>query len=67
MSLNFSAKVFKWAPRFDSILTQQAFVDIDEGVPVNKKTISAFLKNPVHKPLAILAQYRPSVDIAVQG
>jgi ketol-acid reductoisomerase len=57
----------KWAPRFDYILTQQAFVDIDAGKPASKKIISAFLKNPVHKPLAILSKYRPTVDISVQG
>ena len=57
----------KWAPRFDYILTQQAFVDIDAGKPANKKIIEAFLKNPVHKPLAILSKYRPTVDISVQG
>ncbi|MDR3200366.1 MAG: ketol-acid reductoisomerase [Spirochaetales bacterium] len=57
----------KWAPRFDYILSQQAFIDIDEGKPVDKKIIAAFKKNPVHKPLAILSKYRPTVDISVQG
>jgi ketol-acid reductoisomerase len=57
----------KWAPRFDYILTQQAFVDIDNGKPADKKVIDAFKKNSVHKPLEVLSRYRPSVDISVQG
>ncbi len=57
----------KWAPRFDYILSQQAFVDIDAGRAADGKCIEAFKNNPVHKPLAILSRYRPTVDISVQG
>jgi ketol-acid reductoisomerase len=57
----------KWAPRFDYILTQQTFVDIDSGKGADAKIIDAFKKNSVHRPLDILSRYRPTVDISVQG
>lgn len=55
----------KWAPRFDYILTQQAFVDVDTKVPINKDLIGNFLSDPVHKALEICSQLRPTLDIAV--
>lgn len=55
----------KWAPRFDYILTQQAFVDVDEQAPVNKDLIGNFLSDPVHNALQVCANLRPTVDIAV--
>ncbi len=57
----------KWAPRFDYILTQQAFVDVDANKAVDGKLLDAFKKHPVHQPLAVLSKYRPTVDISVQG
>jgi len=57
----------KWAPRFDYILTQQAFVDVDAGKAVDRKLIEAFRNNPVHKPMEVLSRYRPTVDISIQG
>lgn len=55
----------KWAPRFDYILDQQAYVAIDAGTPADPEVISAFKSHPVHAALAACASMRPSVDIAV--
>ncbi|KAF3943267.1 hypothetical protein ACB098_06G122300 [Castanea mollissima] len=55
----------KWAPRFDYILTQQALVAVDSGVPINQDLISNFLSDPVHGAIGICAQLRPTVDISV--
>ncbi|XP_012079057.1 ketol-acid reductoisomerase, chloroplastic [Jatropha curcas] len=55
----------KWAPRFDYILTQQAFVAVDNGAPVNRDLISNFLSDPVHGAIEVCAQLRPTLDISV--
>jgi ketol-acid reductoisomerase len=55
----------KWAPRFDYILTQQAFVTVDAGSPINRDLISNFLSDPVHNAIETCAKLRPTVDIAV--
>lgn len=55
----------KWAPRFDYILTQQAFVAVDGGSPINKDLISNFLSDPVHNAIEGCEKLRPTVDIAV--
>ncbi|THU59529.1 hypothetical protein C4D60_Mb07t03060 [Musa balbisiana] len=55
----------KWAPRFDYILTQQAFVTVDKGSPLNQDLISNFLSDPVHGAIEVCAQLRPTVDISV--
>ncbi|GAX75263.1 hypothetical protein CEUSTIGMA_g2708.t1 [Chlamydomonas eustigma] len=57
----------KWAPRFDYILEQQAFVAIDEGSVQDKETFQKFLVDPVHSALATCSEMRPSVDISVGG
>jgi ketol-acid reductoisomerase len=57
----------KWAPRFDYILDQQAYVAVDNGTAVDPETISDFKNHPVHRALAACAAMRPSVDIAVGG
>ena len=57
----------KWAPRFDYILEQQAFVDVDAGVQANPDTINKFINHPVHAAMATCASMRPSVDISVGG
>lgn len=38
---------WKWAPRFDYVLTQQALVAVDAGTPVNQDLLSNFLSDPV--------------------
>ncbi|CAL9774816.1 unnamed protein product [Musa acuminata subsp. burmannicoides] len=55
----------KWAPRFDYILTQQAFVTVDKESPLNQDLISNFLSDPVHGAIEVCAQLRPTVDISV--
>jgi ketol-acid reductoisomerase len=58
----------KWAPRFDYILTEQAFPAIAENAEpdeTHKKIFEQFLKHPVHDMLKACAKLRPSVDISV--
>ncbi|XP_074563457.1 ketol-acid reductoisomerase, chloroplastic-like [Curcuma longa] len=55
----------KWAPRFDYILTQQAFVEVDKNSPVNQDLLSNFVSDPVHAAIQVCAQLRPTVDISV--
>jgi ketol-acid reductoisomerase len=57
----------KWAPRFDYILTQQAFTAIDNGNQVDEGLIDDFTTNKIHQALAVCAELRPSVDISVTG
>ncbi|KAJ8761450.1 hypothetical protein K2173_001583 [Erythroxylum novogranatense] len=53
----------KWAPRFDYVITQQAFIAVDTGPPINHDLISNFLSAPVHGAIEVCAQLRPTVDI----
>jgi len=55
----------KWAPRFDYIIQQQAFVDFDSGKPVNADLIRDFTAHKIHSALAVCATMRPSVDISL--
>ncbi|KAJ0971759.1 hypothetical protein J5N97_019718 [Dioscorea zingiberensis] len=55
----------KWAPRFDYILTQQAFVSVDKNAAINQDLIGNFLSDPVHGAIEVCAQLRPTVDISV--
>jgi ketol-acid reductoisomerase len=55
----------KWAPRFDYILAQQAFPALDAATPPKPGLFDAFLSNDIHGALAVCAQFRPPVDIAV--
>jgi ketol-acid reductoisomerase len=55
----------KWAPRFDYILEQQAFVAIDTKEPLDQEAFKAFLEHPVHAAMAACSAMRPSVDISV--
>ncbi|XP_047094679.1 ketol-acid reductoisomerase, chloroplastic-like [Lolium rigidum] len=55
----------KWAPRFDYILTQQAFVTVDKNAPINQDLISNFFSDPVHGAIKVCAELRPTVDISV--
>ena len=56
----------KWAPHFDYLLTQEAFVAIDDGKALDDKLIESFKSNPIHKALAACSEVRPSVDISVE-
>src|SRR5262249_20313967 len=55
----------KWAPRFDYLLTQIAYVNLDEGKAGDPALVAAFKKNLIHDVLAVCAELRPSVDISV--
>ncbi|ONK69869.1 uncharacterized protein A4U43_C05F27630 [Asparagus officinalis] len=55
----------KWAPRFDYVLMQQAFVAVDNTTPINQDLISNFLSDPIHDAIEVCAQLRPTVDISV--
>jgi ketol-acid reductoisomerase len=56
----------KWAPRFDYLLTEQAYVAIDDGQPLERALVDAFKGNVIHSVLAACARLRPSVDIFVE-
>lgn len=55
----------KWAPRFDYILTEQAFPAIDAKAAADEALFSSFLSHPVHDMLQTCSSLRPSVDISV--
>ncbi|KAJ0960921.1 hypothetical protein J5N97_001177 [Dioscorea zingiberensis] len=55
----------KWAPRFDYILTQQAFVAVDKNAAINQDLLSNFLSDPIHGAIDVCSQLRPTVDISV--
>jgi ketol-acid reductoisomerase len=55
----------KWAPHFDYILTQQAYVAVDSGVSINRDVLESFFADPVHQAIDVCAQLHPTVDIAV--
>jgi ketol-acid reductoisomerase len=55
----------KWAPRFDYLLTQVAYVNLDEGKAGDAALVDAFKRNVIHDVLAVCAELRPSVDISV--
>jgi ketol-acid reductoisomerase len=57
----------KWGPRFDYILTQQAYTTLDQGNQVDEELFDNFVNNNIHQVLAVCAEMRPSVDIAVVG
>lgn len=55
----------KWAPRFDYLLTQEAFPAVDDKT-VEEAPFAAFEEHVIHGVLAACAQMRPSVDIFVE-
>ncbi|MBV9947191.1 MAG: hypothetical protein JOZ69_10110 [Myxococcales bacterium] len=55
----------KWAPRFDYLLTQVAYANLDDGRAGDPALMEAFKKNVIHDVLAVCAELRPSVDISV--
>ncbi|KAJ7541318.1 hypothetical protein O6H91_10G054300 [Diphasiastrum complanatum] len=52
----------KWAPRFD-----YAFVSVDVGDRIKDDLIEKFLTDPVHQAIAVCAELRPTLDIAVNA
>jgi ketol-acid reductoisomerase len=55
----------KWAPRFDYILTQQAYVAIDSNQQLDTSLVDAFKKHAIHGVLRTVGEMRPAVDISV--
>lgn len=55
----------KWAPRFDYILTQQAYVAVDKHTPADPEKLAGFKNADVHKAMEVCASLRPPVDISV--
>jgi ketol-acid reductoisomerase len=56
----------KWAPRFDYLITEQAYVRIDDKEPLDRSLVERFQDHPIHEVLAVAASMRPSVDIFVE-
>src|SRR4051812_16990303 len=57
----------KWAPRFDYLLTQQAYPAVDsDQQAVDPKPFEAFEGHVIHDVLRVCAEMRPSVDIFVE-
>ncbi len=56
----------KWAPRFDYVISEQAFVALDHKEPIDMTLIDKFKDSDIHYVLAECAKLRPSVDIFVE-
>jgi len=56
----------KWAPRFDYLIDQVAYVALDTGAKVDLGSIERFKTSFVHPVLAEVGKMRPAVDISVQ-
>ena len=50
----------KWAPRFDYILDQQAYVAIDNNEQLDPEVFSEFLRHPVHEVSALQCTSSPA-------
>jgi len=55
----------KWAPRFDYILTQQAFTALDSNASMNWQLMDDFKSHEIHDVLGVVSEMRPSVDISL--
>jgi ketol-acid reductoisomerase len=56
----------KWAPRFDYLITEQAFVALDDKEPLDMTLVDRFKSSNIHDILAACAELRPPVDIFVE-
>lgn len=56
----------KWASRFDYLITEQAYVALDDNTPSDESLVPAFKDHVIHDVLAECAKMRPSVDIFVE-
>ncbi len=56
----------KWAPRFDYLIDQVAYVALDTGAKIDQGSIERFKSSFVHPVLAEVGKMRPAVDISVQ-
>jgi ketol-acid reductoisomerase len=55
----------KWAPRFEYGFRQVTFPALQRGTPPDDELFESFLKNDIHQALAVCAELRPPVNIAV--
>ena len=55
----------KWAPRFDYILSQQAFTALDAKQEADQGLLESFKSHKIHQVMEVCAELRPTVDIAV--
>jgi ketol-acid reductoisomerase len=56
----------KWAPRFDYLIDQVAYVALDETQPLDESLVEKFKNHVIHPVLAAVGKMRPPVDISVQ-
>jgi ketol-acid reductoisomerase len=56
----------KWAPRFDYVLTEQSYVQVDGQEAPDAALVESFKEHPIHGILAACAAMRPAVDIFVE-
>jgi ketol-acid reductoisomerase len=56
----------KWASRFDYVITEQAYVAIDDKAALEDQLVPSFKEHVIHDVLAECAKMRPSVDIFVE-
>jgi ketol-acid reductoisomerase len=56
----------KWASRFDYLITEQAYVAVDDKAPLDQRVMPAFKEHVIHEVLAECATMRPSLDISVE-
>jgi ketol-acid reductoisomerase len=56
----------KWAPRFDYMLTQESYVQLDTEQKLDGSLVPAFKDHEIHEVIAECAKLRPSVDIFVE-
>jgi ketol-acid reductoisomerase len=56
----------KWAPRFDYVLTEQSYVQLDDKQELDRSAVDAFKEHEIHDVLAACAKLRPPVDIFVE-
>lgn len=47
--------------------TIQAYAAVDAGVSINQDVLKSFAADPVHQAIAVCAELRPTVDIAVSA
>jgi ketol-acid reductoisomerase len=56
----------KWAPRFDYVLQEEVFPEIDAPDDVDTSPMQDFNDHKIHEVLATVGEFRPSVDIFVE-
>jgi ketol-acid reductoisomerase len=57
----------KWAPRFDYLLTQQAYAAVDQDeAAIDPTPFKAFESHIIHDILSVCAEMRPPVDLFVE-